>query len=125
VLATTFIQALDDRGRRRYAGLAHFGAYRHWIEACTITKVVTEPLGRWEGNMRTIIGLATLALCLASNGICNAQTIVKQEPIYLLQGTSVLVDDGTCGAGKIKQVIAGNWNPMFGNENRVRKCIPK
>lgn len=75
--------------------------------------------------MKTIIGLATLVLFVASNDICNAQMIVKQEPIYLLQGTSVLVDDGTCGSGKIKQVIAGNWNPMFGNENRIKKCIPK
>jgi hypothetical protein len=41
------------------------------------------------------------------------------------QGTSVLVDDGTCGKGKIKQVTAGNWNQMVGNENRVRKCIPR
>jgi hypothetical protein len=75
--------------------------------------------------MRTIIGLAALALFLASNGICNAQVMVKQEPIYLLQGTSVLVDDGTCGTGKIKLVTAGNWNPMFGSENRVKKCISK
>jgi hypothetical protein len=107
--------------------LAHFGAYRYWIEACTITKVVTLFGTTWQmgGNMRTTIGLATLALFLASNGICNAQVTVKQEPIYLLQGTSVLVDDSTCGPGKIKLVTAGNWNPMFGNENRVKKCIPK
>jgi hypothetical protein len=75
--------------------------------------------------MRTIIGLVTLALLLASNDICNAQVILKQEPLYLLQRSSVLVDDGSCGKGKIKQVTAGDYNPMFGSENRVRKCVSR
>ena len=73
-----------------------------------------------------IIGSATLALLLASNGVCNAQATLKQEPVQVMQqGTSVLVDDGTCGKGKIKQVTAGNYNAMAGNENRVRKCVPR
>ena len=81
---------------------------------------------KWEAIMKTIIGLAISALFLASNGICSAQATLKQEPTQVMQqGTSVLVDDGTCGKGKIKQVTAGNWNQMVGNENRVRKCIPR
>lgn len=73
-----------------------------------------------------LIGPATLALILAFNGICNAQATLKQEPVLVMQqGTSVLVDDGTCGKGKIKQVSAGNYNAMVGNENRTRKCVPK
>jgi hypothetical protein len=75
--------------------------------------------------MKTIIGLAILAPFFAS-GICNAQPVFKQEPpLFLQQGQTVLVDDGTCGKGKIKQVTAGNWNHMFGGEDRVRKCVPK
>jgi Family of unknown function (DUF6719) len=74
----------------------------------------------------TIIGSATVAMFFASAGICNAQATLKQEPVLVMQqGTSVLVDDGTCGKGKIKQVTAGNYNAMAGNENRVRKCVPK
>jgi hypothetical protein len=75
--------------------------------------------------MKTTIGLAILAPFLAS-GICNAQQVLKQEPrLVMQQGQTVLVDDGTCGKGKIKQVTAGNWNHMFGSEDRVRKCVPK
>jgi hypothetical protein len=75
--------------------------------------------------MRTSIGLAAMALLLASNDMCNAQVVLKQEPMYLLQRSTVLVDDGTCGKGKIKLVTAGDYNPMFGSEERVRKCIPR
>jgi hypothetical protein len=75
--------------------------------------------------MKTIIGLAIAAPFFAS-GICHAQQVVKQEPLQVMQqGQTVLVDDGTCGKGKIKQVTAGNWNHMLGSEDRVRKCVPK
>jgi hypothetical protein len=84
------------------------------------------PLRQREAIMKTIVASTTLVLFFASNGIGNAQVVLKQEPVQVMQqGASVLVDDGTCGKGKIKQVSAGNWNAMYGNENRVRKCIPK
>jgi hypothetical protein len=35
--------------------------------------------------MKTIIGLAISALFLASNGICNAQATLKQEPTQVMQ----------------------------------------
>ena len=76
--------------------------------------------------MNATIRLVLVAPLLTSSVICHAQTALKREPIQVMQqGAVVLVDDGTCGKGKIKQVTAGNYNPMFGNENRIRKCVPK
>jgi uncharacterized caspase-like protein len=50
--------------------------------------------------------------------------IVKQEPAIgkLPPGASVLVDDGTCPAGQIKQLIGGN---IVTGQPRLRSCIPR
>ena len=56
--------------------------------------------------MRTIVGSAALAVLLAASGSWQAETVVKQEPFegQMLPGAVILVDDGTCGKGKIKEV---------------------
>jgi hypothetical protein len=41
---------------------------------------------------------------LAASGSCNAQTVLKQEPTMMNRGAVVLVDDGSCPKGQIKQV---------------------
>ena len=76
--------------------------------------------------MKTIVGSAALALFLAASGACNAQAVVKQEPFEgnMVPGSVILVDDGTCGKGKIKQVIGGEVGAM-NPRPRTRKCIPK
>jgi uncharacterized caspase-like protein len=50
--------------------------------------------------------------------------IVKQEPAIgkLPPGASVLVDDGTCPAGQIKQLIGGNIGT---GQPRLRSCVPR
>jgi uncharacterized caspase-like protein len=50
--------------------------------------------------------------------------ILKQEPAVgkLPTGASVLVDDGTCPAGQIKQVVGGN---IVTGQARLRSCIPR
>ena len=80
----------------------------------------------WEEVMKTIVGSAALALFLAASGACNAQTVVKQEPFEgnMVPGSVILVDDGTCGKGKIKQVTGGEVGAM-NPRPRTRKCIPK
>jgi hypothetical protein len=80
----------------------------------------------WEEVMKTIVGSAALALFLAAGGSCNAQTVVKQEPFdgQMLPGQVILVDDGTCGKGKTKQVTGGELGAM-NPRPRTRKCIPK
>jgi hypothetical protein len=74
--------------------------------------------------MKTIIGLAALALFLdASNGSCNAQMVVKQEPMMLNRGAVVLVDDGSCPKGQIKQVTAQVATVTDTYRPLERKCI--
>jgi hypothetical protein len=59
----------------------------------------------------------------------GAATVLKTEPPMgaLREGERVLVDDGSCGAGKIKEVIGGNHVKVGGTKQIVRErhCIPK
>jgi hypothetical protein len=72
------------------------------------------------------IGSAALTLLLALAGACEAQTVVKQEPFdgKMEPGQIILVDDGTCGKGKIKEVTGGEVGAM-NPRPRTRRCIPK
>jgi hypothetical protein len=71
----------------------------------------------------TILGTALLA------SVCSAQVVVKQEPMEgtLRTGATVLVDDGTCGAGKIKLISStgGNGNELRGLPPRTRTCVSR
>jgi hypothetical protein len=72
-----------------------------------------------------------LALLLAACGVCNAVEILKQEPPVgtAPPGEKFLVDDGTCGRGKIKELTIGNWTPDMdlatGASLRKRRCIAR
>jgi hypothetical protein len=68
---------------------------------------------------------AALILFAAASGTCNAQIVVKQEPLDMRNGATVLVDDGTCGKGKIKLVTVTHGNAMPGTPQRATKCIPR
>lgn len=54
---------------------------------------------------------------------------LKREPAMgsLKQGQRVLVDDGSCPKGQIKEVIGGNHTSVGGNLQlqRQRRCIPR
>lgn len=54
---------------------------------------------------------------------------LKQEPAMgqLREGQVVLVDDGSCPAGQIKQVTGGNHVKVGGTKHIVRtyKCVSK
>jgi hypothetical protein len=58
-----------------------------------------------------------------------AVSALKEEPPMgqLREGQTVLVDDGSCPAGQIKQVIGGNHVKAGGTKHILRtyKCIPK
>jgi len=76
--------------------------------------------------MKTLVtGLAALPLFAAASGAGNAQVVVKQEPLDMRNGATVLVDDGSCGKGKIKLVTVTHGNAMPGAPLRAEKCIPK
>lgn len=67
-----------------------------------------------------IIGAFTLILL---NDV-GAQEIMKSEPASgaLAAGTTVLVDDGTCPKGQIKQVTGGK---RVDGVQRQKKCIKR
>lgn len=77
--------------------------------------------------MKTIPGSAALVLLLAATGSCDAQTALKQEPMMMNRGTVVLVDDGSCPKGQIKQVATELATGVLTNPYGAvtRKCIPK
>jgi hypothetical protein len=71
-------------------------------------------------------------LLLASAGMANAEKILKSEPREgnLRSGERVLVDDGTCPGGQIKEIIGGSNReyqtsiPRPGTPRSI-KCIPR
>ena len=75
------------------------------------------------GMSRQIVALAAL---LAAGGSSDAEVVVKQEPFdgQMVPGAIILVDDGSCGKGKIKQVTGGEIGAMDPRP-RTRKCIPR
>jgi hypothetical protein len=76
--------------------------------------------------MKAMVGSAVVALLLAASGFCRAQTVVKQEPFegMMVPGAIVLVDDGSCGKGRIKEVTGGEVGAM-NPRPRTRRCIAK
>jgi hypothetical protein len=56
-----------------------------------------------------------------TSAVPAAAQIVKREPALggLKPGERVLVDDGSCGPGKIKEVIDGN-HVAFGGKSRYQ-----
>ena len=55
-----------------------------------------------------------------------AQTVLKEEPKrnLLKHGQVVLVDDGSCPAGEIKEVTGGK-DDAAKQVRRTRRCVPK
>jgi len=77
---------------------------------------------------KLVAGSVALIVVFAAS-VCSAQVVVKQEPMEgtLRTGATVLVDDGTCGAGKIKLITStgGNGNELKGLPPRTRTCVPR
>jgi hypothetical protein len=72
------------------------------------------------GAMEKIrISLVTAALLLST---AAQSQVLKNEPTDLPTGKRVLVDDGTCPAGQIKEVIGGSRTAHIARTNR---CIPR
>lgn len=76
--------------------------------------------------MRILVGSAAPALFLAASTFCTAQPALKQEPMMMNRGTVVLVDDGSCPRGQIKQVSTQLATGVITNPYGAvgRKCIP-
>jgi len=53
----------------------------------------------------------------------SAQLLKAEPPIgQLPTGAKALIDDGTCGPGKVKQVVGGN---VAAGQGRIRSCVPR
>jgi hypothetical protein len=50
-------------------------------------------------------------LFAAGRGACHAQVVVKQEPLDMRNGATVLVDDGSCGKGHDQALDRNPWQP--------------
>jgi hypothetical protein len=76
--------------------------------------------------VRRSAAIIVLSLALTAAGVAAAQTVMKHEPPAgaLKRGTVVLVDDGSCPAGQIKQVIAGEGRGQ-GSTPRTRRCVAR
>jgi Family of unknown function (DUF6719) len=76
--------------------------------------------------MRWLAGTALFLMCSAP---LAAAQYLSQEPRMgaLKEGERVLVDDGSCGPGKVKEVIGGNHVKVGGTKRieRTRRCIAK
>ena len=77
--------------------------------------------------------ITAIGLVLASAAMANAEKqMLKSEPRegYLHSGERVLVDDGTCPSGQIKEIIGGSNReyqtsiPRPGTPRSI-KCIPR
>jgi hypothetical protein len=70
-----------------------------------------------------------LILVHAATGEVLAQEAVKKEPAMgaMKPGERLLVDDGSCGPGKIKEVIGGDHVAVGGKGHvvRQRRCISR
>ena len=73
----------------------------------------------------------TFMLAMALGGVAQPAfaQILKAEPAMgkLREGQVVLVDDGTCPKGQIKEVTGGNHVKVGGTKQieRSRRCIPR
>lgn len=79
----------------------------------------------YSRGLATAIALAALLLASAA----TAQTVMKQEPPLgaLKQGQIVLVDDGKCPKGQIRQVVGGD-HVEAGGTKRIRRtssCVKR
>jgi hypothetical protein len=61
-------------------------------------------------------------------GSAGAEILKQEPPMGKLQpGQRVLVDDGSCPSGKIKELIGGNHVKVGGKDRveRRSRCIPR
>ena len=81
--------------------------------------------------MKSLMRLSIALSCLlVACGVCNALEVLKQEPpkASAAPGEKFLVDDGSCGRGKIKEVTIPDWSHHMDAgmaPPRQRRCIAR
>jgi hypothetical protein len=98
---------------------------REWQAAQERFEAANRIGGTWM-RMATLVFVSAAVLTLVTPAVAQ---ILKTEPRMgaLREGQVVLVDDGTCPAGQIKQVTGGNHVEVggFKQVKRQRRCIPR
>jgi hypothetical protein len=73
--------------------------------------------------MRTALSLAALTLFALADG-ARAEIVSREQDIVDLRlGQRVMVDDGSCPAGQIKEVQGAQMTTS--GVVRTRKCVPR
>ena len=73
--------------------------------------------------MRTVLALAALVLFALADG-ARAEIVSREQDIVDLRlGQRVMVDDGSCPAGQIKEVQGAQMTTA--GVVRTRKCVPR
>lgn len=69
--------------------------------------------------------IAALLLGIAFTGGAGAAVPLRQEPVDLRAGQKVRVDDGTCPAGQVKEVMGSAVRLSNGTVivKRIRTCV--
>ena len=83
----------------------------------------------WREKIMKYVVVAAMLL-FATPALSQEILKVEPGPGMLGAGQTVLVDDGSCGRGKIKQVTGGSNRTSGGKERkggsgRVRTCVAK
>jgi hypothetical protein len=66
-----------------------------------------------------------LALSCALAAADEAQIVGKEPPTGALHlGQTVLVDDGTCPTGQVKEITSGHGGKQGAGPTRQRRCVP-
>jgi uncharacterized protein DUF6719 len=74
-------------------------------------------------NRPSVLLLAGLALALSATSVMAEQVSREQDIVNLRLGQHIMVDDGSCPAGQIKEVSGAKLTPN--GILRAVKCIPR
>lgn len=82
-----------------------------------------------NASTRARIGVVATAVMLGSAllaGGAAAATILTKEPATMRLGERVLIDDGSCPAGQVREVVAvGNKTVSPPRIERLRQCVSR
>jgi len=74
-------------------------------------------------NRPSVLLLAGMALALSATSVMAEQVSREQDIVNLRLGQHIMVDDGSCPAGQIKEVSGAKLTPN--GILRAVKCIPR
>jgi uncharacterized protein DUF6719 len=74
-------------------------------------------------NPRSLLRLVGLALFVLASPASAEQVSREQDILSLRLGQRILVDDGSCPAGQIKEISGAQMTE--GGVVRVRKCVAR